>query len=131
VGWSVARKPKRRASLFERAAIPRLGRQLTLLLFLPSTVYSVLLLYIPTVVFRLSLYTQDYSALQRPTLATMAPSVSYAKTTLPFPIFAAEFDPYNRGYLVVAGGGGEGRSGVPNQIVSTAVCVQPAHVNCV
>ena len=36
----------------------------------------------------------------------MAPNVSYAKTTLPFPIFAAEFDPYNRGYLVVAGGGG-------------------------
>lgn len=51
----------------------------------------------------------------------MAPKVSYAKTTLPFPIFAAEFDPYNRGYLVVAGGGGEGRSGVPNQIVSTVV----------
>lgn len=51
----------------------------------------------------------------------MAPKVSYAKTTLPFPIFAAEFDPYNRGYLVVAGGGGEGRSGVPNQIVSTVL----------
>jgi hypothetical protein len=48
----------------------------------------------------------------------MAPAVSYAKTTLPFPIFAAEFDPYSRGYLVVGGGGGEGRSGVPNQIVS-------------
>ncbi|KAM0719060.1 hypothetical protein Q7P37_004965 [Cladosporium fusiforme] len=46
----------------------------------------------------------------------MAPNVSYAKATLPFPIFAAEFDPYNRGYLVVGGGGGEGRSGVPNQI---------------
>ncbi|KAK6405468.1 hypothetical protein LTR95_018760, partial [Oleoguttula sp. CCFEE 5521] len=46
----------------------------------------------------------------------MAPRSSYAKATLPFPIFAAEFDPYNRGYLVVGGGGGEGRSGVPNQI---------------
>lgn len=45
--------------------------------------------------------------------------VSYAKITLPFPIFAADFDPYNRGYLVVGGGGGEGRSGVPNQIVCT------------
>lgn len=43
--------------------------------------------------------------------------VSYAKITLPYPIFAADFDPYNRGYLVVGGGGGEGRSGVPNQIV--------------
>ena len=45
--------------------------------------------------------------------------VSFAKTTLPFPIFAAEFDPYSRGYLVVGGGGGESKSGVPNQIVRT------------
>ena len=59
----------------------------------------------------------------------MAPNVSYAKTTLPFPIFAAEFDPYNRGYLVVAGGGGEGRSGVPNQIVSTVLGVQQTSSN--
>lgn len=54
----------------------------------------------------------------------MAPPVSYAKTTLPFPIFAAEFDPYSRGYLVVGGGGGEGRSGVPNQIVSITMLFQ-------
>lgn len=47
----------------------------------------------------------------------MAPQVSYAKLTLPFPIFAAEFDPY-RPYLVVGGGGGEGRSGVPNQLAA-------------
>lgn len=59
----------------------------------------------------------------------MAPKVSYAKTTLPFPIFAAEFDPYNRGYLVVAGGGGEGRSGVPNQIVSTVLGAQQTSSN--
>ena len=59
----------------------------------------------------------------------MAPNVSYAKTTLPFPIFAAEFDPYNRGYLVVAGGGGEGRSGVPNQIVSTVFSAISSFVN--
>jgi hypothetical protein len=59
----------------------------------------------------------------------MAPKVSYAKTTLPFPIFAAEFDPYNRGYLVVAGGGGEGRSGVPNQIVSTVLWAYQTSVN--
>ncbi|KAF2484548.1 hypothetical protein BDY17DRAFT_240794, partial [Neohortaea acidophila] len=42
--------------------------------------------------------------------------VSFVKTTLPYPVFAADFDPYNRGYLVVGGGGGESRSGVPNQI---------------
>ncbi|GME29070.1 hypothetical protein GTA08_BOTSDO09174 [Neofusicoccum parvum] len=46
----------------------------------------------------------------------MAPTVSYTKITLPYPVYAADFDPYNRGYLVVGGGGGEGRSGVPNQI---------------
>ena len=43
--------------------------------------------------------------------------VSYAKHTLDYPVYAADFDPYNRGYLIVAGGGGEGRSGVPNKIV--------------
>ena len=43
--------------------------------------------------------------------------ISYAKATLPYPIFAAEFDPFDRGYLVVGGGGGESKSGVPNQIV--------------
>ena len=48
---------------------------------------------------------------------TLGPKVSYATTTLKYPIFAAEFDPYNRGYLVVGGGGGEAKSGVPNQIV--------------
>ncbi|KAK1066862.1 hypothetical protein LTR74_006912 [Friedmanniomyces endolithicus] len=42
--------------------------------------------------------------------------VSFAKTTLSYPLFAAEFDPYNRGYLVVGGGGGESKTGVPNQI---------------
>ncbi|KAK5716263.1 hypothetical protein LTR17_016527 [Elasticomyces elasticus] len=42
--------------------------------------------------------------------------VSFAKATLPYPLFAAEFDPYNRGYLVVGGGGGESKTGVPNQI---------------
>ncbi|KAK1056837.1 hypothetical protein LTR33_013794, partial [Friedmanniomyces endolithicus] len=42
--------------------------------------------------------------------------VSFAKTTLSYPLFAAEFDPYNRGFLVVGGGGGESKTGVPNQI---------------
>jgi len=44
--------------------------------------------------------------------------VSFAKTSTTYPLFAAEFDPYNRGYLVVGGGGGESKTGVPNQIVS-------------
>jgi len=49
--------------------------------------------------------------------------VSFAKTTLSYPLFAAEFDPYNRGYLVVGGGGGESKTGVPNRIVSRpAMC---------
>jgi prolactin regulatory element-binding protein len=45
----------------------------------------------------------------------MAPEISFAKTTLSYPIVAASFDPY-RGYLVVGGGGGAGRSGVGNKL---------------
>lgn len=44
--------------------------------------------------------------------------VSFTKTKLSYPVYAAEFDPYNRGFLVVGGGGGQGRSGVANKIVS-------------
>lgn len=55
--------------------------------------------------------------------------VSYAKHTLDYPIYAAEFDPYTRGFLIVAGGGGEGRSGVPNRIslldVNNRAVVEP------
>lgn len=46
----------------------------------------------------------------------MAPQVSYAKITLSYPIYAADFDPYSRGYLVTAGGGGESKSGIGNKI---------------
>ncbi|PNS18177.1 Guanine nucleotide-exchange factor SEC12 [Sphaceloma murrayae] len=46
----------------------------------------------------------------------MAPPVSFTKATLSCPIYSVDFDPYNRGYLVVGGGGGEGRSGVSNKI---------------
>ncbi|KAK4501250.1 hypothetical protein PRZ48_007057 [Zasmidium cellare] len=57
-------------------------------------------------------------------------NVSYAKYTLPYPVYAAEFDPYNRGYLIVGGGGGEGRSGIPNQIsvldVNNRATIEPA-----
>ncbi|EEP79314.1 conserved hypothetical protein [Uncinocarpus reesii 1704] len=46
----------------------------------------------------------------------MAPPVSSSKITLSCPLFAADFDPQNNGLLLVAGGGGEGRSGVGNKI---------------
>ncbi|KAF1822958.1 uncharacterized protein K489DRAFT_388814 [Dissoconium aciculare CBS 342.82] len=42
--------------------------------------------------------------------------VSYAKHKLPYPIYAADFDPARRGYLVVGGGGGESSTGIANQI---------------
>ncbi|KAF2093923.1 hypothetical protein NA57DRAFT_47290 [Rhizodiscina lignyota] len=41
----------------------------------------------------------------------MPQPVSFAKTTLSYPIYAADFDPYGRGYLVVGGGGGESKTG--------------------
>ncbi|KAL4974322.1 hypothetical protein BDW66DRAFT_161369 [Aspergillus desertorum] len=47
----------------------------------------------------------------------MAPNVPSARITLSCPLFAADFDPRNHAFLLVAGGGGEGRSGVGNKIV--------------
>jgi hypothetical protein len=47
----------------------------------------------------------------------MAPSIYTAKVTLTYPLYAADFDPYNNKRLVVGGGGGEGRSGIGNKIV--------------
>jgi len=49
----------------------------------------------------------------------MAPSITSEKITLTCPIFAADFLDADR--LVVAGGGGEGRSGVGNKIVRTGL----------
>lgn len=46
----------------------------------------------------------------------MSQPISYAKTTLPIPLQCVDFDPYNRGYVVVAGGGGQNKNGVPNKI---------------
>ncbi|KAL4890427.1 hypothetical protein BDV59DRAFT_93723 [Aspergillus ambiguus] len=46
----------------------------------------------------------------------MASPIRSAKLTLSCPLFAADFDPRNHGFLLVAGGGGEGRSGVGNKI---------------
>ena len=47
----------------------------------------------------------------------MAPPIASAKVTLSYPLYAADFDPHNNGFLLVGGGGGEGRSGVGNKIV--------------
>lgn len=41
-----------------------------------------------------------------------------AKITLSYPLYACDFDPQDANRLVVGGGGGPGRSGVGNKIVS-------------
>ena len=48
----------------------------------------------------------------------MSPPFASAKINLSCPLYAADFDPENNGFLLVGGGGGEGRSGVGNKIVS-------------
>ncbi len=47
----------------------------------------------------------------------MAPSITSAKITLSYPLYGADFDPKNPSFLLIGGGGGEGRSGVGNKIV--------------
>lgn len=47
----------------------------------------------------------------------MTQPISTADITLTYPLYAADFDPKNHNYLLVGGGGGEGRSGVGNKIV--------------
>jgi len=59
----------------------------------------------------------------------MAPTIHSAKLTLSCPLFAADFDPRNNGRLLVGGGGGEGRSGVGNKIVSGALEPRVASFN--
>jgi hypothetical protein len=49
----------------------------------------------------------------------MAPLISCAKVTLSYPLYACDFDPLDSSRLVVGGGGGAGRSGVGNKIVSS------------
>ena len=65
--------------------------------------------------------TRDISVLILEFLALkeMAPPVASAKLTLTYPLYAADFDPQNNGFLIVGGGGGEGRSGVGNKIVGS------------
>src|ERR1700733_5493521 len=46
----------------------------------------------------------------------MAPNVFSSKTQLTYPLYAADFDPFNPDFLLVAGGGGSSSTGVPNKI---------------
>ncbi|KAK4691314.1 prolactin regulatory element-binding protein, partial [Lecanoromycetidae sp. Uapishka_2] len=46
----------------------------------------------------------------------MSSSIPSAQIKLSYPIYGADFDPKNSGFLLVGGGGGEGRSGVANKI---------------
>ncbi|KAI9850916.1 MAG: hypothetical protein M1838_004801 [Thelocarpon superellum] len=46
----------------------------------------------------------------------MAPSIAVAKSSLSYPLYGADFDPEDDRFLLVGGGGGEGRSGVGNKI---------------
>lgn len=48
----------------------------------------------------------------------MSTTIKSAKVTLSYPLYACDFDPENADILVVGGGGGAGRSGVGNKIVS-------------
>ncbi len=48
---------------------------------------------------------------------TMPGPTHTAKLTLTYPLYCADFDPQNSDFLLVGGGGGEGRSGVSNKIV--------------
>ena len=49
----------------------------------------------------------------------MSPPFTSAKIALDYPPYAADFDPKNDDFLLIGGGGGEGRSGVGNKIVYT------------
>ncbi|EXJ83885.1 hypothetical protein A1O1_07514 [Capronia coronata CBS 617.96] len=46
----------------------------------------------------------------------MAPTVSSSQTKLSYPLYAADFDPFNPDFLLVGGGGGSSSTGVPNKI---------------
>lgn len=51
-------------------------------------------------------------------------SITSEKITLSYPLFAADF--IDAEHLVVAGGGGEGHSGVGNKIVNMPHCTHAA-----
>ncbi|KAL8719386.1 MAG: hypothetical protein Q9181_008066 [Wetmoreana brouardii] len=46
----------------------------------------------------------------------MASAIASAKLTLSYPLYASDFDPQNSNFLLVGGGGGEGRTGLGNKI---------------
>lgn len=48
----------------------------------------------------------------------MPQELASAKVTLSYPLYACDFDPKDATRLVVGGGGGAGKSGVGNKIVS-------------
>lgn len=48
----------------------------------------------------------------------MAPPFPRAQIEVDYPIYAVDFDPQDANRLVIGGGGGAGRSGVGNKIVS-------------
>lgn len=50
----------------------------------------------------------------------MVPPIATAAVTLGYPLYAADFDPYSNGLLLVGGGGGQSKTGVRNEIVSLA-----------
>jgi hypothetical protein len=48
----------------------------------------------------------------------MAPSLATAQTSLNYPLYSLDFVGDDGKYILVGGGGGPGRSGVGNKIVS-------------
>lgn len=51
---------------------------------------------------------------QTPSALLVSSTMSSLKLT--YPVYTASFDPFNNDFLFVGGGGGEGRSGIPNKI---------------
>jgi hypothetical protein len=49
----------------------------------------------------------------------MSQKVSFSHIDVGYPPWALEFDPYSRGYLLVAGGGGEGK--LPTKYLASMV----------
>ncbi|EXJ79886.1 hypothetical protein A1O3_08171 [Capronia epimyces CBS 606.96] len=60
----------------------------------------------------------------------MAPTVSSSQIKLSYPLYAADFDPFNPDFLLVGGGGGSSSTGVPNKIslIDASRRDQPAEV---
>lgn len=60
----------------------------------------------------------------------MVPPIATATVTLGYPLYAADFDPYSNGLLLVGGGGGQSKTGVRNEIVSLElIALEDALIN--